>query len=69
MSNERPEPAAYFTERLPAQFDRALREQERAVETAQRVLDGWKPRVSIEEGLCLTRDYFMQAMAKAAPDT
>jgi dTDP-glucose 4,6-dehydratase len=39
------------------------------ISLAQRVLDGWKPRVSIEEGLCLTRDYFMQAMAKAAPDT
>ena len=42
MSDERPEPAAYYTERLPAQFDRALREQERAVETAQRVLDGMR---------------------------
>lgn len=42
MSNERPEPAAYFTERLPAQFDRALREQERAVETTQRVLEGMR---------------------------
>jgi hypothetical protein len=42
MSDERPEPVAYFTERLPAQFDRALREQERAVETAQRVLDGMR---------------------------
>jgi hypothetical protein len=42
MSNERPEPAAYFTERLPAQFDRALREQERAALTAQRVLDGMR---------------------------
>jgi len=42
MSDERPDPAAYFTERLPAQFDRALREQERATEAAQRVLDGMR---------------------------
>jgi len=42
MSDERPDPAGYFTERLPAQFDRALREQERAVESAQRVLDGMR---------------------------
>lgn len=42
MSDERPEPAAYFTEHLPVQFDRALREQERAVEAAQRVLDGMR---------------------------
>jgi hypothetical protein len=42
MADERPEPGAYFTERLPAQFDHALREQERVVETAQRVLDGMR---------------------------
>ena len=37
-----PEPKAYFTELLPAQFERALRAQERAVEAAQRVLDGMR---------------------------
>jgi hypothetical protein len=36
------DPRAFFTERLPAQWARALREQERAVEAAQRVLDGMR---------------------------
>ncbi len=42
MSDERPSPTSYFTEQLPTQFDRALREQKAAVETAQRVLDGMR---------------------------
>lgn len=33
------DPRTYFTELFPAQWARTLREQERAVETAQRVLD------------------------------
>ena len=37
-----PDPRTYFTELLPGQFERALREQERAVETAQRLLDGMR---------------------------
>ena len=37
-----PEPQSYFTEHLPGQFERALRAQERAVEAAQRVLDGMR---------------------------
>jgi SCP-2 sterol transfer family len=36
------EPRVYFTELLPTQFERALRAQERAVEAAQRVLEGMR---------------------------
>jgi len=39
---EAPSPRAFFTELLPAQFAAALREQERAVEGASRVLDGMR---------------------------
>jgi hypothetical protein len=42
VSSAPPDPQSYFTEHLPAQFERALRAQERAVETAQRVLDGMR---------------------------
>ena len=42
MASEVPDPRSYFTERLPGQFDRALRAQERAVEAAQRLLDGMR---------------------------
>lgn len=42
VAAEVPEPKAYFTELLPGQFERALRAQERAVEAAQRVLDGMR---------------------------
>lgn len=42
MSERLPEPAEYFGERLPEQFNRALREQERAAQTAQRVLEGMR---------------------------
>ncbi len=38
-SESGPDPRTYFTELFPAQWARTLREQERAVETAQRVLD------------------------------
>jgi dTDP-glucose 4,6-dehydratase len=31
---------------------------------AQRVLDGWEPRISVEDGLRRTRDYFIEALAK-----
>ena len=37
-----PDPKTYFTELLPGQFERALREQERAVEAAQKLLDGMR---------------------------
>jgi hypothetical protein len=37
-----PDARTYFTERLSEQFERALREQQRAVEAAQRVLDGMR---------------------------
>ena len=37
-----PDPQTFYTETLPAQWNRALREQERAVEAAQRVLDGMR---------------------------
>lgn len=42
MSAEVPGPRVYFTEQLPQQFERALREQESAVEAAQRVLEGMR---------------------------
>jgi hypothetical protein len=42
VAAEVPEPRAYFTELLPGQFEGALRAQERAVEAAQRVLDGMR---------------------------
>jgi dTDP-glucose 4,6-dehydratase len=31
---------------------------------AQRVLDGWEPVVSVEDGLRKTRDYFIEALSK-----
>ncbi len=31
---------------------------------AQKVLDGWEPKVSVEDGLCRTRDYFIEALSK-----
>lgn len=37
-----PDPKTYFTERLPSQFDRALRDQERAVTAAQKALEGMR---------------------------
>jgi hypothetical protein len=37
-----PGPRTYFTELLPEQFERALRQQEREVEAAQRVLEGMR---------------------------
>ncbi|HBZ71800.1 MAG TPA: NAD-dependent dehydratase [Deltaproteobacteria bacterium] len=33
---------------------------------AQRVLGGWEPKVSIDEGLERTRDYFIEALSKEA---
>lgn len=42
MSDETPEPRAFYTERLPEQFSRALRQQEREVEAAERVLRGMR---------------------------
>ena len=42
MSEEVPEPRAFFTERLPEQFNRALAKQEQAVAAAQKVLDGMR---------------------------
>ena len=40
--SDAPEPKSFYTERLPEQFNRALREQERSVEASQRVLDGMR---------------------------
>jgi dTDP-glucose 4,6-dehydratase len=31
---------------------------------AQKVLDGWEPRISIEDGLRRTRDYFIEALSE-----
>lgn len=39
---EGPAPRAFYAEQLPAQFNAALREQERAVEAASRVLAGMR---------------------------
>jgi len=36
------DPQTFYTELLPAQWNRALREQERAVESAQRLLEGMR---------------------------
>ena len=33
---------------------------------AQRVLGGWEPKVSVDEGLERTRDYFVEALSKEA---
>jgi nucleoside-diphosphate-sugar epimerase len=33
------------------------------ISLAQKVLDGWEPKVSIEEGLRRTRDYFIEALS------
>lgn len=40
--SEAPSPRAFFTERLPAQFAAALREQEEVAAAAQRLLDGMR---------------------------
>jgi len=40
--SDRPDPRTFYTQRLPEQFDRALREQERAVESARQVLEGMR---------------------------
>jgi len=34
------------------------------IDLARRVLDGWAPRVAVEEGLAKTRDYFVEELAK-----
>jgi len=36
------------------------------IDLARRVLDGWNPRVSIEEGLSKTRDYFAEELARTS---
>ena len=36
------------------------------ISLAQRVLGGWKPEVSIEDGLIRTRDYFLEAVDRKA---
>jgi dTDP-glucose 4,6-dehydratase len=36
------------------------------IRLAQRVLGGWEPKVSIDEGLERTRDYFVEALSKEA---
>ena len=40
--SQAPEPRSFYTETLPEQWNRALREQERRVETEQRVLEGMR---------------------------
>lgn len=42
MGEAVPDPRTYFEEQLPVQFDRALREQERAAAEAQRLLEGMR---------------------------
>jgi dTDP-glucose 4,6-dehydratase len=34
------------------------------ISLAQKVLDGWEPRISVEDGLCRTRDYFMEVLSE-----
>jgi len=36
------------------------------ISLARRVLGGWEPKVSVDEGLDRTRDYFVEALAKEA---
>jgi len=36
------------------------------IRLAQRVLGGWEPKVSVDEGLERTRDYFVEALSKEA---
>jgi hypothetical protein len=40
--SQAPDPRTFYTETLPAHWNRALAEQERAVEAARRVLDGMR---------------------------
>jgi hypothetical protein len=42
LSESAPDPKTFYTERLPVQFERALRQQERDVEAAERVLRGMR---------------------------
>jgi hypothetical protein len=42
MSSDAETPRHFYAERMPEQFNRALREQERRVEAAQRALDGMR---------------------------
>ncbi len=42
MSEELPDPKTFYFESVPAQFNATLREQERLVETAGRVLEGMR---------------------------
>jgi nucleoside-diphosphate-sugar epimerase len=39
------------------------------ISLAQRVLGGWKPEVSIEDGLSKTHDYFLEAVGRTATTT
>ena len=34
------------------------------ISLAHRVLGGWKPEISVEDGLCKTRDYFLEAIGR-----
>ena len=36
---------------------------------ARRVLDGWEPQVSVEEGLARTHAYFVSELARPSSDT
>ena len=40
--SDAPDPRSFYTERLPTQFNRAIRDQEQAVEEASRVLAGMR---------------------------
>jgi len=35
------------------------------ISLAQKFLDGWAPRISVEDGLLKTRDYFIEAMSES----
>jgi dTDP-glucose 4,6-dehydratase len=49
------------TRPLPADDPKVRRPN---IDLARRVLDGWEPRVSVEDGLLETRDYFAEELAK-----
>ena len=38
------------------------------ISLAQKVLDGWAPRVTVSDGLVRTRDYFMSELKRGEAD-
>lgn len=53
MNEDVPDPQTFFREQLPAQFNRALAQQEQAVKAAQKTLDGMR---AVDATLCVVVD-------------